>query len=210
MAMAHGSRSGGTTVAVLSGYYYQALTAGELGALPASLHRLYRRCYAQPPWSLTQEHLAGFSDRLAAHLDQPGAHGIVVTDAIELAGVIYGWPAPACQPDDPLTTAAYAAVPPDQQHRLGAPAAVVVEFMVDPDHRGRGLGRELLRQFTAQHPVAWLCTHPGSTTEALCSSAGWQQLARFTDPAGRPQLLYAWPGQDEREPAPTVTPPPPG
>lgn len=178
-------------------YYYQALTGREMGALPASLQRLYRHCYARPPWSASEEHLAAFPDRLADHLDQPGAHGIVVTDTLELAGAIYGWPAPAPRPEDPLTNAVYTAIPPDQQHRLEAPAAVVSELMIHPDHQGRGLGHELLRQFTAQHPAAWLCTHPDSTAAALCTSAGWQQLARLTSPTGAPRLLYAWPSQDE-------------
>jgi GNAT superfamily N-acetyltransferase len=179
-------------------YHYQALTARELGALPASLQRLYRRCYAQPPWAASEEHLAAFPHRLADHLDQAGTHGIVVTDTIELTGAIYGWPAPAHRPDDPLTNAGYAAVPPDQQHRLSPPAAVVAELMIHPDHQGTGIGRELLRQFTTQHPAAWLCTHPDSTAAALCTSAGWQQLARFTSPTGAPRLLYAWPAEDER------------
>ena len=197
--MASNSMNGAAMVAATSGYHYQALTAGELGALPASLHRLYRRCYAEPPWWASEEHLAAFPNRLADHLEQPGAHGIVVTDAIELTGVIYGWPAPARRPDDPLTTAAYAAVPPDRQHRLDAPATVVAELMIDPHHRGRGLGRELLRQFTAQHPAAWLCTHPDGPATTWCTSADWQPLARFTSPTGAPQLLYAWPADTTPE-----------
>ncbi|HSV65687.1 MAG TPA: GNAT family N-acetyltransferase [Mycobacteriales bacterium] len=183
----------------MTGYEYQPLTADQLRGLPLSLHRLYRRCRAGPPWLETDEEHAAYPARLADHLDQPGTHGIVATDAVELVGVVYGWPVSATQPGSPFEKVVYAAVPPGLRHILAAPAVRVVELMVDPAHQGRGIGRSLLIQLTAGCPAAWLCTHPDSPARHLYESAGWRRLARLTSSAGTPLLVYGClppPGRD--------------
>jgi len=83
------------------------------------------------------ERFAGFAHRFAGHLATPGAQGIVARQAGEVAGVIYGWPAAPEVPETPFCANVYGAA--------------------DPDHQGRGLGRELLTRLVEPHPQAWLC-----------------------------------------------------
>jgi GNAT superfamily N-acetyltransferase len=155
---------------------------GELGAL-------YRACFAEPPWCEPEERLAGFPERFAGHLAQPGAHGLLARDGTELAGAVYGWPAPGA-PDSAAHAKVFGAVDPARRHLLRHPALEVVELMVAPRHRGRGLGRALLRRFVDGHRRAWLCTHPDAPVRRLYDSEGWVVLGSFTDHAGVPLLVY--------------------
>ena len=113
-----------------------------------------------------------------------------------VAGVVYGWPAPATVPHDPFHNVLTARVPDDVHGDLVAPAVRVVELMVHPDHRGRGIGRTLLEQYVAEHPAAWLCTHPDPPARGLYDSAGWRQRGSFTTQHGDPRLLYTWRSTD--------------
>ena len=84
-----------------------------------------------------------------------------------------------------------AAAPPAVAAELVAPALVVVELMVDPAHRRRGLARTLLRGFTAGAPRAWLATHPDGDAVKLYETEGWRPGLRY-QVGDQPVVLYLW------------------
>lgn len=157
--------------------------ADELGAL-------YRTCFSAPPWNEPEERLSGFAERFAAHLAAPGARGVLARRGDEVAGAAYGWPAPAEVPDTPFYAGVFGAVDAAAHPRLRPPALEVVELMVAPAHRGRGLGRALLRRLTDGHDRAWLCTRPDAPVRALYDSEGWSVVGSFTGHDGVPLVVY--------------------
>ena len=172
-------------------YDLAAIRADELALLATPLERLYRRCFAGPPWHEEEATLAAFAHRLAAHLAMPGAHGILIRHAQAVVGVVYGWPAAAKTPENEFYARVDSAVDPAEHHRLRAPALEVAELMVDPDHQRRGLGRELLTQFAEPHPRAWSCTHPDAPARRLYESAGWAVLGACTNGYGTPLVVMS-------------------
>jgi GNAT superfamily N-acetyltransferase len=164
----------------------------QLARYAAQLEVLYRRCFAGPPWHESAERLAGFPDRLTAHLGRDGFDGLVAAEAGRLVGAVYGWPAGrVLESGSRFDDALAAAVPPPLAARLVAPALIVAELMVDPEHQQRGIGRTLLTRFTAGWPSAWLCTHPDAPAAGMYRHDGWQEQARFTvDDC--PMVLFTW------------------
>ncbi len=168
------------------------MDAYELAGYTGRLERLYRQCFSTPPWLEPEDRLAGFRDRLARHLDNDGASGVVVVDRDELLGVVYGWPAGSeLASGSPFDDALAAAVSPEVARRLVAPAVVVAELMVDPGHQRRGIGRALLTRYVEDWPAAWLATHPEAPAAAMYREAGWLQEAEFvvTD---YPLVVFTW------------------
>ena len=172
-------------------YDLAVVDADELVVLAAPLERMYRRCFAGPPWYEGETTLAAFAHRLAAHSAMPGAHGIVIRRAEEIAGVIYGWPAASNASDNAFYVRVDNAVHPAEHYRLRAPSLEVAELMVDPEHQRRGLGRELLAQFANPHPHAWLCTHPDAPARHLYESAGWEVLGACANGLGTPLVVMS-------------------
>jgi GNAT superfamily N-acetyltransferase len=172
------------------------------------LHRIYRACFADPPWSEDEATLAAFPQRLAHQMAHPGAHGILAEDPDNVgrvAGAVYGWPAGDALPsgtefDDALAAAA----PPSSAALLTAPALVVAELMVHPVHRRRGLAREMLDRYLAGWSHAWLCTHPHAPAAALYESLGWRAQFGFT--VGElPLVVYLWRAVTPATPTPLDT-----
>ena len=164
----------------------------QLGRHATKLESLYRRCFTEPPWRESAERLAGFPDRLTAHLGRGGFDCLVAVDDGHLVGAIYGWPAGSelatgSHFDDALA----AAVTPAVAGRLVAPALIVAELMVDPGHQRRGIGRALLTQFTAGWPAAWLCTHPDAPAAGMYRKEGWREEAEFAVDE-YPMVLFTW------------------
>src|SRR5256885_15730210 len=143
----------------------------ELDALRGELHELYRMCFTEPPWNESAERLEEYPALLAKRLARPGASAVVVTDQSTVVGVAYGSPAAATLPDEPFYRALAEALP-DRAHLLVSPALEVIELMVSPRSRGRGVGRALLDRYVAGR-TAWLCTHPNAPARRLSESAGW-------------------------------------
>jgi ribosomal protein S18 acetylase RimI-like enzyme len=160
-------------------YDLAAVGPAELATLAEPLERLYRKCFSEPPWHEGEERFERFGQRFADHLATPGTHGIVARQADEVAGVIYGWPAAPEIPKTPFYANVYGAVDPADHHLLRPPSLEIVELMVDPDHQGRGLGRELLTRLVEPHPQAWLCTRPDAPARKLYESEGWTVLGDY-------------------------------
>jgi superoxide dismutase, Fe-Mn family len=179
-------RTGQVTTAVK----VERLGPDGLRELAGSLCEVYERCFTEPPWHEPADQIAGYATVLAGHLGQPGMSALVVRAGEGVAGVVYGWPAPAAIPQDPFHDALAAQVPADVHRDLVAPAVVVVELMVHPDHRGCGIGRTLLDRYVKEQPAAWLCTHPDAPAAALYESAGWRRRGSFTNQYGDPRVVY--------------------
>lgn len=170
----------------------RSVDAFELDAYGGQLERLYRKCFSGPPWLEPEDRLADFRGRLARHLSNGGAGGVVVSDAGHLVGVVYGWPAGhELASGSPFDDALAAAVTPGVARRLVAPAVVVAELMVDPRHQRRGIGRALLTRYVEDWPAAWLATHPDAPAATLYRQEGWQQECEF-DVEFHPMVLFTW------------------
>lgn len=173
-------------------YDFHPVGPAEVLARKKDLHTVYRKCFADPPWSENEKQIAAFPQRLAEQLAHPGAHGIIVERDNQVVAAIYGWPAADTLPagtafDDALTAAA----PRHVAATLTAPALVVAELMVHPAHRRKGIARALLTRYVSRWPRAWLCTHPQAPAVALYEAMGWRRQFGFT--VGElPLVLYLW------------------
>lgn len=164
----------------------------QLGRHATRLESLYRRCFTAPPWRESAERLAGFPDRLTAHLGRGGFGGLVAEASGQLVGVAYGWPAgPDLGTGNRFDDALAAAVVPAVAARLIAPALVVAELMVDPAHQRKGIGRELLTRLTDGWPRAWLCTHREAPAAHMYRVAGWCEETHFCVDE-YPMVLFTW------------------
>lgn len=162
-----------------------------LASWSAPLERLYRRCFAEPPWNEDEQDFALFTSKFAEHTSRPDVRGIVVPQGDGLAGVVYGWPSAAEVPDTAFYASVYGAVDPADHSLLGPPSWQVVELMVDPSARGRGLGRQLLARFVEGRDLAWLCTHPDSSARRLYESAGWVGVGEYIRESGEPVMVMS-------------------
>ncbi|GIE81737.1 N-acetyltransferase [Actinoplanes philippinensis] len=167
-----------------------AATAEELREQVNRLHTVYRQCFAAPPWNETPEDIAAYPRQLDRQTSYPGAHGFIAEHDGQIAGAVYGWPAPPRLPENnEYDLAVRDAAGPDVADLLVAPAVIVAELMVAPAHRRRGLGRTLLARYVAGHPRAWLATHPQAPAVALYETEGWIRRAAYL--VGRkPLVLY--------------------
>ncbi|XVS62010.1 N-acetyltransferase family protein [Actinosynnema sp. CA-299493] len=163
--------------------------APGLLALAQPLERIYRACFAAPPWNEDEARFARFADRLARHMAEPGVRGIVARHDGEPVAVAYGWPSAPEVPDTPFYTGAHNALAPADRYRLRPSAIEVVELMVAPGHRGHGLAGRLLERFVRGYPRAWLCTHPDAPARHLYRSRGWVERGSFTDVNGVPLIV---------------------
>ena len=162
----------------------------ELRGLSAELCELYRRCFTEAPWHEPADQVAAYASLLEDHLAKPGMTAMAARAGAGLGGVVYGWPAQAHIPRDPFHDALVAQAPADLLPDLVAPAVVVVEMMVHPEHRRRGIARTLLDRYVEGQPSAWLCTHPDAPAATLYDSAGWRRRSSFTNPFGDPRVVY--------------------
>ena len=170
----------------------RAVDAFGLATCAAQLERLYRLCFAEPPWLEPEERLAGFRDRLDHHLANPGVGGVIVCDGDDLVGVVYGWPAGhELATGSPFDDALAAAVTPEVARRLVAPAVVVAELMIDPVHQRRGIGRALLTRYVEEWPAAWLATHPEAPAATMYQQEGWRQELEFAVEF-YPMVVFTW------------------
>ncbi|GAA0546172.1 GNAT family N-acetyltransferase [Paractinoplanes ferrugineus] len=175
------------------------VSAAQLCDLQDRLEPVYRQCFSAPPWNETDEEIADYPARLARHTGHPGSYGFVAEEGAELAGAIYGWPAPACLPEaSAFDLAVRDAVSPAVAALLVAPAVVVAELMVAPAFHRRGIGRTLLAEYVAGRSRAWLATHPGAGAVALYESEGWVRRAAYVA-SGTPLVLYTYQASPPRD-----------
>lgn len=174
--------------------------AGQLAAQADQLEPLYRQCFAGPPWNETPQRLAEFQQRLAVQFAHPAAGGLTADDDNgQLLGAIYGWPAgPQLPTETDFDRAVAAAATAPLAVELTAPSLIIAELMVHPHHRRRGIARQLLTEYTAGWPSAWLCTHPDAPAAHMYDALGWRRCVQF-QVADYPLVLFTYNRRDQDE-----------
>ncbi|MEV6695289.1 GNAT family N-acetyltransferase [Micromonospora sp. NPDC051196] len=150
---------------------YHSVARDEARQVFDALENLYAIVYAEPPYSEGPEQVARFREDLPEETTRPGFSLITATDGTLLLGAAYGWT---------MATGTWwsrATVdPPPEIHE--ADKFAVMEWMVHPSHRGKGIGAELMRRLLAgrSEQYATLASNPASAARRMYERAGWQQL----------------------------------
>ena len=174
-------------------YTLRTVTASDIIAATHELEPIYRSCFSEPPWNPAEEKFDEWPAKLRTQMTQPGAGGILGHKDGKLCGAVYGWPAPQAMPTGtPFNDALLAATPQHLIPRLTAPATIVVELMVDPAHRRRGLAAALLTSYVPPGRSGWLCTHPDAPAAKLYHKLGWHAAIEFST-GTTPLVVYLHP-----------------
>ncbi|WP_052424067.1 GNAT family N-acetyltransferase [Nonomuraea candida] len=161
---------------------------------PAEIIALYRRCYADPPWSETPEQLDAYPDRLAKALERPSFSAWVERDREgRLIGICYGWPTPADLSGSRIYDLLKSSFGASAVSQLIAGSFEVVELFVHPGARGRGIASALLAQAVAGRPRAWLITSPQAPAARLYQRLGWREAGPL--PGDPPLALFTFDGR---------------
>jgi ribosomal protein S18 acetylase RimI-like enzyme len=133
---------------------------GRLGALLVRSHHDFDPHRFIPATTRTEQ---GYASFLGSQLEEPDVAVLVA----EENGTVIGY--------------AYAGVEGSDWMSLRGPAGVVHDIVVDPEHRGRGVGRLLLdatlafmRSRGAPHAVLWTAER-NAPAQRLFASAGFRQ-----------------------------------
>jgi ribosomal protein S18 acetylase RimI-like enzyme len=140
---------------------------------------LYAEVYAEPPYNEGPELVARFVEHFAADVRRDGFSLARAVDGGQLVGVAYGWTMPAGRWWSNATSPA-----PDEVR--DAPKFAIMEWMVQRQHRGAGVGRQLLRLLLADRPEPWatLASHPESAARRIYDRLGWAQVGN-----SRPSMM---------------------
>ncbi|GAA4137536.1 hypothetical protein GCM10022416_22120 [Actinomadura keratinilytica] len=144
-------------------------------AISTEIARLYRDCYARPPWSETPAQIAAYPEKLAASTRRERFTAWVAWDSGRLAGICYGWPTPGDLSGNRVYAMLARAAGVEGAVMLTRDAFEVAELFVHPAHQRRGLGRTLLTRAVAGWDTAWLITHPGAPAARLYERLGWRR-----------------------------------
>ncbi|MGC4805535.1 GNAT family N-acetyltransferase [Micromonospora sp. DT233] len=157
-------------------------------ALFPALVDLYAFVYAEPPYEEGPAEVAGFAEGLPAEATRPGFALVAAEEAGALVGAAYAWTMPAGR----WWGHADAEPPADVLH---ADKCAVMEWVVHPSRRGRGVGLGLLRRLLAGRPERWatLASDPRAPARAMYGRAGWARVAGSRLPSGPPVDLLVLP-----------------
>jgi GNAT superfamily N-acetyltransferase len=158
---------------------------------------VYNACFTVPPWSEPARTAVEYLEAKRDHFAQPGLRAVEARDTNgSLLGVAYGWPAGETAPDMPFYAGLRAGLDAEAWDKLWAARPFeVVELMVRPEARGRGLGRALLERLCQADPVSFLATHPDAPAAAIYRRLGWRPFGRFsvaTQHSSEPVVLDAY------------------
>lgn len=152
--------------------HHGSATAAPL--IPA-LVDLYALVYAEAPYEEGPAEVDRFRQSLPEELRRPGFALVAAEDDGRLVGAAYGWTMPAgswwSRADQDPT--------PDIH---GADKLAVMEWMVEPGRRGKGIGARLMRGLLEGRPerYATLAADPRSAAWTMYRRAGWRRVARTT------------------------------
>ncbi|WBB89306.1 GNAT family N-acetyltransferase [Verrucosispora sp. WMMC514] len=150
-------------------------------ALVEALADLYAVVYAEPPYEEGPDEVAGFRGGLPEQAERGGFTLHTAHQGRALIGAAYGWTMPAG-----VWWRNADRNPPTDIH--AADKLAVMEWIVHPRLRGRGVGAELMRRLLdgRPEPVATLAANPESAARGMYERAGWVQVARSMLPWGTP------------------------
>lgn len=147
----------------------------RVGVAAASLFpalvELYGVVYAEPPYGEGPEEVSRFADGLPGEAQRPGFRLVAAQDGALLVGAAYGWTMPAgvwwsrADADPPAEVRA-------------ASKFAVMEWIVDPRWRGRGVGAGLMRRLLAGRAegYATLASNPRSDARQVYARNGWRRV----------------------------------
>ncbi|AVT40175.1 GNAT family N-acetyltransferase [Plantactinospora sp. BB1] len=167
---------------------YRRLDGPSATPLFPSLVELYSAVYAEPPYEEGPDEVAGFAARLPEESSRPGFTLVAAEDGPDLIGAAYGW---TMSPGVWWSRADTAPAP----EILSAAKLAVMEWIVHPDHRRRGIGAELMRRLLVGRPEAWatLASDPRSLARRLYEQAGWRKVGTSHLPWGPAMDLLVLP-----------------
>jgi GNAT superfamily N-acetyltransferase len=149
---------------------------------------LYAVVYAEPPYEEGPEQVERFADTLPDEMGRRGFALATATYGEWLVGAAYGLTMDAgrwwSNTDDP-----------PHAELQDAPKLAVMEWMVHPEHRGRGIGRTLMQRLLADRSEPWatLASDPRSAARGMYARAGWRQVGRSVLSWGPAMDLLALP-----------------
>lgn len=133
--------------------------------------QLYGEVYAEPPYNEGPEQQAAYMDRFRSESASPGFELVVAEDAGKIIGFVYGltlandqwWPE---------------ALTPEPAFTQGQPKYMVCEFAVKSEHRGRGIGGDLLSSLLSVRTEPWatLCSNPAAPARQIYQRWGWEKV----------------------------------
>ncbi|WP_341719911.1 GNAT family N-acetyltransferase [Micromonospora sp. FIMYZ51] len=144
-----------------------------------ALGDLYATVYAEPPYCEGPDEVRGFRAGLPEEATRPGFALITAHDGDTLVGAAYGWTMERGR----WWKRADRQPPADV---LDADKLAVLEWLVRPAHRRRGVGAELLRRLLdgRPEPYATLASNPESAARDIYERAGWVQVGESETPWG--------------------------
>ncbi|MFI7216737.1 GNAT family N-acetyltransferase [Micromonospora maritima] len=156
----------------------------DTASLIDALTDLYALVYAEPPYGEGPAQVADFRARFAAERARPGFRLVTAEQGDQLVGFAYGWTMPAGTwwsraDDDP------------QSDVRNSDKFAVLEWIVHPRHRDRGIGAGLMRRLLDGRPEPWatLASDPRSRARSIYRRNGWREAGRSTLPWGPPMDL---------------------
>ena len=151
-------------------------SVGGLGATAwfGQLVELYAVVYAEPPYQEGPEQVVRFAEHLPRNTARPGFTLVTADRDGELVGAAYGWTMPAGK----WWSNAESGPPPAEVRDVDKLA--VMEWIVHPGYRRRGVGGQLISRLLADRPETWatLASDPRSAARAIYHRMGWRQVAR--------------------------------
>jgi GNAT superfamily N-acetyltransferase len=167
---------------------YEVLSGEQARSLVGQLQDLYAEVYAEPPYLEGPEMVERFAQRLADQWDVPGFSLVSAMEGGCLLGAAYGWTMAAGRWFRSATTE-----PPAELRE--ASKFAVMEWMVRPDRRRRGIGRVLLDRLLAGRPEPWavLASNPAAAARRIYERWGWKPVGGTKPDSMPPMDLLALP-----------------
>ncbi|MFB6613420.1 GNAT family N-acetyltransferase [Streptomyces sp. NPDC056367] len=139
----------------------------------------YADVFSAAPWNEDEETIRQFAARLQADTRRNGFRTALAQSEAGIDGFATGWVTPAVFPRGRAYPQVASQLGPDRVRALLTGALEIDELAVRPYARGRGTGRALLTEITADAPDrrAWLLTSRLATdTVATYRRLGWHEV----------------------------------
>ncbi|MFI8106227.1 GNAT family N-acetyltransferase [Streptomyces sp. NPDC086023] len=139
----------------------------------------YAEVFSAPPWNEDEETIRQFSGRLQSDARRAGFRTALAQSETGVDGFATAWLTPGPFPTGRAYASVAAQLGADRVAELLVGALEIDELAVRPYARGRGTGRALLAEITADAPDgrAWLLTaRKAADTVATYRRLGWHEV----------------------------------